>query len=323
MKLKNLFSLLVLAIGLSSCGTDDDVVYTPPKNISEVIVDDEKLLQDFFATHFYNYEEFENPPENFDYKIVFDTISGDNSDKTSILNSESFGFKTVNVKSENVGAEGDESIDHKVYYIIAREGVGAQPTYADSTFVRYEGTPIEGISEEGDAFDSSTSPVWFNLTSSIIGFAHGITGLKAGGEIIENADGTYEVKDYGIGAIFLPSALGYYQGTTGIAAYTPLIFKLDLLAVNQADHDNDGIPSYLEDLNGNGRVNDDNTNAEDELLFNTAIPNYVDPDDDGDGVLTIDEIKIDGVIVYNPDGTIKFPDTNGNGIPDHLDIETR
>lgn len=322
MKLRNLFSFIVLAIGLASCGTDDDFVITPARSISEVIVDDEKLLQDFFATHFYNYEEFENPAEDFDYKIVFDTISGENSDKISILNSESFGFTSVNVTSDIVGAEGDESIDHKVYYIIAREGEGAQPTFADSTFVRYEGTPIEEFSQEGDVFDSATSPVWFNLTTSITGFAHGITGLKAGGEVTENVDGTFEVQDYGVGAIFMPSALAYYQGTTGINAYTPIIFKLDLFAVNEADHDSDGIPSYLEDLNGNGRLLDDNTNEDEEELVNFEIPNFSDPDDDGDGVLTIDEIKIDGVIVYNADGTIKFPDTNGDGIPDHLDKET-
>src|SRR5690606_31553038 len=55
--------------------------------------------------------------------------------------------------------------------------------------------------------------------------------------------------------------------------------------------DNDGIPAHLEDINGNGNLDDDDTDGE-------GIPNYLDADDDGDNVLTKDE----------------KPDPNGDGI---------
>ncbi len=88
-----------------------------------------------------------------------------------------------------------------------------------------------------------------------------------------------------------------------------LIFSFQLYIVNQADHDLDGIPSYLEDLDNDRIVANDDSDED-------TLPNYLDTDDDGDGTPTKDEITI------NEDGTVSFPDTNGDGIPDYLDTET-
>jgi FKBP-type peptidyl-prolyl cis-trans isomerase FkpA len=265
MNIKSIFYFLAITLIFISCKKDDDsIVIAPPTDLSEIIVDDEAALQAYFSSHFYNYEDFENPTEDFDYEIVIDTISGANSTKTSLLDSEGFGFKTVSVKSENVGiTEGDEEIDHKLYYLVAREGIGAATTFADSTYVRYQGELLDGT-----IFNSFAAPIWFDLpdlVTGVIGFAQGITAFKGGGSGSVNEDGTVEVANYGIGAIFMPSALGYYSASqTNIPAYSPMIFKIDLLAVNQTDHDNDGIPSYLEDLDGDGRLNNDNTDSVDE-----------------------------------------------------------
>jgi hypothetical protein len=72
--------------------------------------------------------------------------------------------------------------------------------------------------------------------------------------------------------------------------------------------DNDGIPAHLEDINGNGNLDDDDTDGD-------GIPNYLDPDDDGDNVLTKDENPDP-----NGDGVLNdAQDTDGDGIPDYLD----
>uniref|UniRef100_UPI00404872A6 hypothetical protein n=1 Tax=Mariniflexile sp. TaxID=1979402 RepID=UPI00404872A6 len=74
------------------------------------------------------------------------------------------------------------------------------------------------------------------------------------------------------------------------------------------EDDNDGIPKALEDLNGNGNFEDDDTDGD-------GIPNYLDEDDDGDNVLTKNE-KPDP----NNDGNLSdAQDTDGDGIPDYLD----
>src|SRR5690606_1697646 len=80
------------------------------------------------------------------------------------------------------------------------------------------------------------------------------------------------------------------------------------------DSDGDGIANEDEDLNNNGNLNDDDTDGD-------GIPNYLDSDDDGDTVETIDEITgigagvAPGYIYTDADGgTIeKYRDTDGDG----------
>jgi len=74
------------------------------------------------------------------------------------------------------------------------------------------------------------------------------------------------------------------------------------------EDDKDGIPAALEDINGNGNLEDDDTDSD-------GIPNYLDFDDDGDNIRTIDE-KPDP----NNDGNLSDAlDTDGDGIPNYLD----
>ena len=72
----------ILSIGmLAGCGNDDglDVEVVPPRDLAEVEAENDAELREYMQTHFYNYEEFRNPPADFDYKIVLDTIAGDNA----------------------------------------------------------------------------------------------------------------------------------------------------------------------------------------------------------------------------------------------------
>lgn len=76
------------------------------------------------------------------------------------------------------------------------------------------------------------------------------------------------------------------------------------------EDDNDGIPAELEDINGDGDLENDDTD-------NDGIPNYLDVDDDGDNVLTKNEDP-------DPDGDGNLDDalnTNADedSIPDYLD----
>ena len=74
------------------------------------------------------------------------------------------------------------------------------------------------------------------------------------------------------------------------------------------EDDNDGIPSELEDINGNGNLDDDDTD-------NDGIPDYLDVDDDGDNVLTSSE----QVNYTLQDGLANAIDTDGDGVPNYLD----
>ena len=154
--------------------------------------------------------------------------------------------------------------------------------------------------------------------------------------VLVDQEGSYQViitatYDNGAGVI---TSCNY----TASAAYVAIICP--------EDTDNDGVPDEEEDLNSNGNLEDDDTDNDD-------IPNYLDDDDDGDLVMTIDEITgigagfspqdfidtdddmienyldddDDGDTVltrdedYNNSGSPLDDDTNDNGIPDFLDPE--
>ena len=313
MRINKLLLIGLTAFLVFSCDNDDDNTEPVPiRDRGEQAIDDDQALLDYLSTHFYNAEDFENPSEDFDYRIVIDTIAGENADKTPIINSDKLITKTVN----------NEGVDQQMYILKVREGEGPKPTFADSTFVTYQGEFLTG-----DVFDSSLiNPVWFNLSpyfvvqngqivsqnSGVIkGFQVGLQEFGSATGYTVNEDNSVSWNnDYGIGAIFIPSGLGYYYNSpSSIPPYSPLVFTFGTYLVKEADHDNDGIPSYLEDLDGDGDVFNDDTD-------NDGIPNSSDPDDDGDGTPTRDEIEIAA------DGSVIYTDSNNDGTPDYLDPDT-
>ena len=314
MKLKNAYLLIAGLIIISSCKKDDDSIEViPPRLLSEVAVEDETEIVEFLKTHFYNKEEFDVPSEDFDFKIKFDTIAGDNSGKQSIFDSPNLITETISVDSEDLGRDDGEVIEHKLYTLVVRQGeVEGKPTIGDYAVLRYEGLLLDGT-----LFDaSSNQPVRFNLSSVVRGFGNGMKNFQTGMGPIENGDGTVSYEGYGIGAIFMPAGLAYFDSSpnSSVPSYSPLIFKVDAFSYEpDTDFDGDGIPSILEDLNGNGNLNDDNTDEETES-FGVYLANFNDTDDDNDGILTIDEIELDAEGNF-----VGFLDTDGDGIPDHLD----
>jgi hypothetical protein len=268
-------------------------------------------------SHFYNYEEFESPPAGFDFKITVDTLAGENAGKTPLIDQvESIG---ITVTNEELGLEDQPDVEHTLYYLIAREGMGVNPTVADSGYITYRGTLLDNRDFDG----SFTQPVWFDLAriqgplQGARGFTEGMPFFKTSSGIISNPDGTVTSVDGGVGMIIMPSGLGYFNAapTNAIPLYSPLIFFVELFSMEETDHDGDGIPSIMEDLNGDGYLYNDNTDEERERETVGAFirVNFQDPDDDGDLVPTREEI------IIQPDGTLIFPDSNGNGIPDYLD----
>ena len=301
-----------------SCGNDDslDVETVPPRSLSEVEAENDAEIREYLQTHFYNYEEFENPPVDFDFRIVFDTIAGTNSDKTPLINQVS--SAQISVSTDEFDLSEEETVTHTYYYLVAREGRDENPTIADSVLVRYRGQLLNGFDFDG----TFVNPVWFDLAqiqgpgAGARGFTEAIPNFEIGGDIIDNGDGTVTVEDYGIGAMFLPSGLGFFNvSTSEIPAYSPLIFTIDLFALVRTDHDGDGILSILEDLDGDGYLYNDNTDLEEERDLGTLIrfADFLDTDDDQDGTPTRDEIEIDD------EGNVTFPDGDGDGIPDYRD----
>lgn len=76
------------------------------------------------------------------------------------------------------------------------------------------------------------------------------------------------------------------------------------------EDDNDGIPANLEDINGDGDLENDDTDGD-------GIPNYKDSDDDGDNIPTANE-NPDPNNDNDPSDAL---DTDGDNTPNYLDAD--
>ena len=318
--MKRFFLLLGMSILVASCGDDDGPggIQVATTTLAEQIVEDDAAILDYLDTHFYNYEEFQNPPENFNFRVRIDSITGDNSDKIPL--SQQVSSAVINVSSNETTfplPEEETDVLHTYYFLQIREGQGPSPTIGDSTLVKYEGQLLNGF-----VFDDSADFVWFPLYDSVRGFANSMAQMKGGTPegIVINPDGTSQITDSGMGLMIIPSGLAYFNRPregSQIPLFAPLVFTFELgLTVEDTDTDNDGIPNMEEDLDGDGFLFDDNTDLEGEIerRLRIAFPNFRDPDDDGDGVLTRDEISDENGNIIFP-----YPDTDNDGTPDYLD----
>ena len=345
MNLRNLTLLLLVFFVFFTCGNDDDSTNTIPDRDRGVVYEEDLAeIEEFLSTHFYNYEDFNfmDPYSlvNDSFQIEFTALDEDPS-KTPLIDMVDFKIVT------------DRNIDYKLYFLNVREGIGNKVNFCDQAFVTYEGSLTTGY-----VFDSAVTPSGFNLVTAgaeigvVKGFQQGIIEFKTSSGFTDNGNGTVSYQNHGIGAVFIPSGLGYFsQPLVGVDSYSPLIFKFSLYERVIKDHDNDHIPSFMEDLNENEDPYDDDTD-------NDFGANFIDNDDDGDGYFTREEIEllsynedetmtpfmseeeaqdyfdnnaleneIFGSIDDNNDGTftlntVLITDSNNDGTPDYLDKNT-
>jgi hypothetical protein len=175
-------------------------------------------------------------------------------------------------------------ITYKVYYLKLREGTGENPTRVDSTLVAYKGNTIYKGTVNGNTvydqsvFEENVNPIWFSLDGVIRGWSAIIPKFKKG-SYNSNSDGTISYSDFGVGVVFIPSGLAYFNSIRpGIQAYSNLVFNFKLHNLRRRDHDRDGILS----------MNEYGPNFDDDAIDTDGDerPDYIDVDDDADGVLT-------------------------------------
>ena len=252
--MKNFFlHYIIFLLLIISCKKEDELEL--PRDYGEQAIIDEKLIEDFLSSHFYNYEEFQNL--NLKPEIIFDSISDENINKIPLIDQ-------VNKKIVRVSIS-EELYEIPIYTLVAKEGIGESPSPVDSIYLKYEGLLLDK-----SKFDQSYTPIWFDLTSVVRGFREGVTALRPGNFLIDQ-NNLPNFENYGKGVIFLPSGLGYFSSSAGsIPTYSPLIFKIDLYLVKRTDHDGDGILSSNEyDNNGDGIPDDSDQDN---------IPDYLDSD---------------------------------------------
>ena len=316
MKFKLYILLITILLLGFSCGDDDDdgIVEVPEADRTEQQVIDNDSLVSFLQSHYVDESLLTNNPTILFNEIEINQLpeNGElpNPDQNSLLIDM---VETLTTTYFDVEYE---------YYILKINQGGSEnsPNFSDKVRVSYEGTLMDDT-----VFDSSSTPVDFDLTSTIAGWGRVLPEYNNAEDFIVNSDGTVTYNNPGIGIMFLPSGLGYYSAAAGtVPVYSNLIFKFKVFQSEVNDHDFDNVPSHLEDLNGDYDLTNDDTDDD-------TFADFVDSDDDNDGTLTIDEdLEPDSDLTVDRDGDgdptndigdgdPTNDDTDGDGIPNYLD----
>jgi FKBP-type peptidyl-prolyl cis-trans isomerase FkpA len=314
--MKKFFAITVLTVftfTFFGCPSDDEVVETIlPRPFAEVYQEDIAEIEGFLQTHEYS--------SDANFNVSFEKISSTNPGTPIIDELDNSANQDDDTKKLKFLTLRQNDIDYKVYYLKLATGTQSKPytTRLDSIFMAYKGQTFDL-----KTFDIAVNPIWFQQvnfnrgvqTNAIVeGLSRVLTKFKSG--VINtspNPDGTLSYSDFGSGVIFIPSGLAYFNlAQSTIPAYSPIIFAFKLAATRKRDHDGDKIFS------------DDEFGDLNELLGKDTdgdgFLDFIDQDDDNDGKLTKDEIKIPST---NPTQYYSFVNiplcSGGNGKKKHLD----
>lgn len=248
--MKNTFLRLVtcffILFAIASCNNDDDNGFQQEpirERGPQAILDDAKIVQ-FLKTHTYNKTDFEATVNQETSDLVFTKVT---DESLSLFNESEETLKKIELEAGG--------IKQTVYVLIAKKGEGKQlaDKSTNSYNVTYRGTHITDENDEV-VFDERFKLIWLTNGNLIKGFAGAMSEFNAAQMITtaSSKDITCNVKTVefddkgkalytgqGIGAIFIPSGLGYFNvaqtnssGTTIIPRYSNLIFKVSTVNVN-------------------------------------------------------------------------------------------
>ena len=166
-----------------------------------------------------------------------------------------------------------------MYYVILREGNGQQATVADRSFVLYKAESLDG--KVYDDGNLFVSRNWMDLLGTEASVYRGGTVIGFREAVAMLKASTSAITEQSNGKLVAPTdgGVGVFFMPSGITYYTGT----------------SNIPAYT------------------PLIFEINLLKTERYDHDGDGIPSINEIQ------HHQDGTITFPDCNGNGRVDYLD----
>lgn len=312
--MKRLFavlSLLVIGLLATNCKKDDnpsDYIEVPLRDIKEVYTENIESIEEYLKNN-YIIENGES--------IAFDSITStkyagqsvlaDDSRLQSVImnNDDYLAVPYTNIYNNRTYYQyykSADTIQYKIYYMVINQGEGKTASPIDSIFIKRRNYNIKNelssSTFNGDFY--SFPPTLAEYTSGkspkrmYTGERQILKFIKTATNITTTPDGTITYDESSAGRIiaFIPSGLGQFNETFGkISAYTPWITDITLINSLERDHDLDGIPSKYEVEQIKPA---EELTIHDYFDYDTndnAVPNFLDMDDDGDGISTKDEIS--------------------------------
>jgi len=324
-KFKFYFILLITSITIFSCSKNDNSETVEPLRDYQTQYNADIANIEKYLTS--NYITVTNAPgQTKDQDVVISSITNA-ATQPSIMSYKSNAYAGSTVFPQlwsKIVTLND--VDYTLYYLVLREGKkdavtglgGVSPCNVDGVLTSYRGTYLSESTTTTPStitatqFEEAVLPNdFFSLFTTITGWGETFPQFKTG-SYTSNANGTITYKDFGAGVMFLPSGLAYYaSGSYSIPAYSPLVFSFKLYDIQRLDQDGDGIPSYLEDKDGDGyiRFYPSTTTEKDEIRYaddtdKDGIPDFYDVDDDGDNYTTKFETQY--VNPLDPNATIRY-----------------
>ena len=170
-------------------------------------------------------------------------------------------------------------ITNTMYYVILHEGNGQQATVADHSFVLYKAESLDGKVYDDGTLFTYNN--WMDLLGREASAYRGGTVIGFREAVAMLKASTSAITEQSNGKLVAPTdgGVGVFFMPSGITYYTGT----------------SNIPAYT------------------PLIFEINLLKTERYDHDGDGIPSIKEIQ------HHQDGTITFPDCNGNGRVDYLD----
>jgi FKBP-type peptidyl-prolyl cis-trans isomerase FkpA len=315
-KVKFYFILPLLSLVLFSCNDDDNnnSSIRPLKDYAEQYPLDLDSIENYLKTHSFKVVDVAGRID-----VEIDTfIVGNTEGKVSIWDNTDYPLQFKMVKNDArasnlTNGQVADPVDYKLYYLMLNEGGGQASTKFDSTFVSYRGWRLDN-----KQFDISNIPFWATFpkitnaeVSVISGFRQFTTLLKTAESIVVGNNGVVNYNNYGVGVVFIPSALAYYNNSqNNVPSFSPLAFTIRLHSIRERDHDRDGVLSKYE--NGDGVVDLYTVDTDGD-----TIPDFLDIDDDNDNVRTILEVR--NPATGKPFAYDQIPTCSGGTVKKHLD----
>ncbi|MFP5436594.1 MAG: FKBP-type peptidyl-prolyl cis-trans isomerase [Bacteroidia bacterium] len=291
---------------LASCKKDDDNAAAPPRDFHEQYASEKDSILKYLKTHYIKSVDAE-------FNIELDSITATNP-HTSIWDQTEYPLDSITVNLSRLVAYKDtkNTVDYKVYYIKLNQGGGIKPTRGDNMLVAYRGTRLDDTQFDYNPYPQSL----FSMAGVVEGWQE-VLQLFNGGIYVDepNSPNPARYTNYGAGVMFIPSGLGYYNQVSGnLGSYQSMVFTFKMYQVQYGDLDNDGIESRYE--------NDPADPTKDLGMVDTDgdnIPDYLDADDDGDGVATRYEIRIPNTTPIQYYTFDNIPTCTGGTRKKHLD----
>lgn len=294
-----LVALLGISLLLFGCPKDDEPSKIKLRPYAEVYAEDLADIETFLQKHYVTVDA--------DYNTVFTEIPNGGT-QTPVANMAE--LDSINVDVPNHG------INYKVYFLKLRQGTEERPTQVDSVFISYKGFAFKDVvvnnvtTVEQTVFDQNATPTWFQLEDVIRGWTEVIPEFNTGTFTV-NSNGSVNYADYGAGVMFIPSGLAYFNAAIpNVAGYSPLVFNFKLYSQRYRDHDRDGFLSKDE----YGSFSDKPIDTDGD-----GTPDYLDVDDDNDGILTKKEREIPNTDPQEYYTFSTMPSCSGSGVKRHLD----